>query len=162
MSFFLKGAVSSLPWTISLVIESKVALDRVTKYLIAEDIDLGHIRNQVKIDSDTAIKMENGNFYWLTEAEKVLKKKKEEEEKDEDDDEEKTKEDKKKLQVTQKEESEATSQSNEIQLDSEDPQSDLENQKESVLSSESTEYKLILEDINLNIKKGSFVAILGE
>ena len=166
-----------LPWTISLITESKVALDRITKYLIAEDIQLEHIKTEENGESDTAIKVQNGNFYWLTEEEKVKKKEKEKEEKKEEEkkkEEGKDKKKKKKAIEEKKIEDEksissgpesivVSSQNNQVNLDPENqsPQ-DLESDPEKASSSASTGYKLILEDINLNIKKGSFVAILGE
>ena len=97
-------------------------MDRITKYLIAEDIELDHIKRS---GLDAAIKVKNGNFYWLTEEEKDKIKK------------EKETGDKKKEQTESLSVSTQNNQAN-------------------------TGYKLILEDINLNIKKGSFVAILGE
>ena len=187
-----------LPRTISLIIEAKVALDRVTKYLIAEDIHLDYVKTQEKGESETAIKVEKGNFYWLTEAEKELKKEKEKEEnengekggkkskkkaKEIKNKEKKAKKgkEKNKKQVNEPKENTTvqkvpqsvtsdtlsyviSSQDNEIQanLKATSPilpisPTDLEDQKES-----DSAYKLTLKNINLDIKKGSFVAILGE
>ncbi len=120
----------------------KVSLDRMSKYLIAEEIQSEFIKKNEVDYPDTAIKMKDGNFYWLTEEEKKLKKKKEEEEKQKQAGEEKKEGESPKEE--KKEESPA--------LASEVSSPTDENQGE----------KLILKDLNLEIKKGSFVAILGD
>lgn len=142
----------------SMVMESKVALDRITKYLLSEDIHLDEIQKQENNDSDVAIKVENGNFYWLTEEEKKLKKEKEKEEKEKLEKEEKENNDKKAI------EDKEPPQSSDVILDQENPASnDLEaDKKSSLIEQPNNAYNLILEDINIMIKKGSFVAILGE
>jgi len=154
-----------LQWAITQIVESKVSLDRISKYLQAEDIKLDYIKKEENQISETAIKVENGNFYWLTEEEKMMKKEKEKEKEKKPGDKATVKEEKKKTdkrKVSGELKLNESSQNNEVQLDSEASQTDLENLGSSVLSTEGTGYKLILEDINLNIKKGSFVAILGE
>jgi len=104
----------------------KVSLDRISKFLTAEEINTEYIKKNEIDYPETAIRVKNGNFYWLTEEEKRLKKKREEEENEEGDD---------KKEIVGREEPPAS-----------------ENEGE----------KLILKDINLEIKKGSFVAILGD
>jgi len=93
--------------------------------LTAEEINTEYIKNNEVDYPATAIKMKNGNFYWMTEEEKKLKKKKEEEEENEEDGKKK-----------------------EVVVEEESPAAEGE--------------KLVLKDINLEIKKGSFVAILGD
>ena len=109
----------------------KVSLDRINKFLMAEDIQADYIKKNE--DLDVAINMKNGNFYWLTEEEKKLKTKKEE-----DDEKKKNSEEEKKEVVEEKPVSESCGEG------------------------ESEGEKLILQNIKLDIKKGSFVAILGE
>jgi len=118
------------------MLDLKVSLDRINKYLIAEEIQADFIRKNEVDYPETAIKVKDGNFYWLTEEEKKLKKKKEEEEKNGAKCDEKKEEDPKEEAPAASEVSSPTT----------------ENQGE----------KLILKDINLEIKKGSFVAILGD
>jgi len=112
---------------LSLMIESKISLNRVTKYLLAEEVQRDFITRNNSLNTDTAIKVQNGNFYWLTEEEKQKKKEKEKEEKKEQGDDK------------------------------------IDDQQESVnITSHNAPYRLVLQDINVEIKKSSFVAILGE
>ena len=104
------------------ILDLKVSLDRINKFLTAEEINTEYIKKSEVDYPDTAIRMKNGNFYWLTEEEKKLKKKKEEEEAEE------------KKEIVQEE----------------------------PLATDNEGEKLILKDLNLEIKKGSFVAILGD
>jgi len=111
----------------------KVSLDRINKFLTAEEINTEYIKKNEVDYPGTAVKVKDGNFYWLTEEEKKLKEKKEEEKKN--------KGGEKKNEIIQQEGS------------------------NSEISSPTTENggeKLILKDLNLDIKKGSFVAILGD
>ncbi|RZK11513.1 MAG: hypothetical protein EOO43_19305 [Flavobacterium sp.] len=142
------------------MIESKIALNRVSKYLLAEEVQRDFITQSTSLESDTAIKVQNGNFYWLSEEDKRKKKEKEEEDKKTDD--EKKKDKKKKSQVG---DSNKASVVQSIVVTSHNPPPFIAN-KESVITESVVDqpvpYKLILKDINLEIKKGSFVAILGE
>jgi len=134
----LQDPVKALPDCVSTLLDLKVSLDRINKFLLAEDIKADYIKKNEVDYPETAINIKNGNFYWLTEEEKKLKKKKEEEEAQEgDEDGEKKKEEEK------KEEKPASESSDEIENEGEGE-------------------KMILKDINLDIKKGSFVAILGD
>lgn len=156
-----------------MILESKVAMDRVTKFLLADEIRLDYIKTGNSQDSDQAIKVENGNFYWLTEQEKLLKKKKEEELKNKDQkknkkkNEKKNKKDKKNKKVRENQDSVSSradsvvisTQHNGVQPNGE---SSIATNKEEVQEDSNPDYRLILKDINLSIKKGSFVAILGE
>lgn len=169
-----------------------MAIDRVTKFLQAEDVQLGFIKKGRAEDSDTAIKVQNGSFFWMTEEEKKLKKKmegeKEEEEKQEKlgkgaqyrkEKAKKEKEEKKKKRKEEKlrkkqnkkksrivDRNDSTTIQNESIIISSQKQlgrnlegPDVEG---SDTSAEKHEVKLVTENINLEIKKGSFVAILGE
>jgi len=107
---------------VASILDLKVSLDRINKFLTAEEINTEYIKKSEVDYPDTAIRMKNGNFYWLTEEEKKLKKKKEEEEAEE------------KKEIVQEE----------------------------PLATDNEGEKLILKDLNLEIKKGSFVAILGD
>jgi len=160
-----------------MILESKVAVDRVTKFLLADEVRTDYIKTGKAEDSEQAIKVENGNFYWLTEKEKILKKEKEEELKNKDKkgkgDKKKNKKDKKKRKSVENKESLSSNvdtivvstQNNGIEPNGEETSlaSDKEEvQNGSVLEQENPEYKLVLKDINISIKKGAFVAILGE
>jgi len=106
-------------------------LDRINKFLAAEEINTEYIKKNEVDYPDVAVKVKNGNFYWLTEEEKKLKQKKEEEE--------------------EKQKQEGKEKKQEV------PVSEI-----SSPASENEGEKLILKDINLEVKKGSFVAILGD
>ena len=125
----IQQPLKSLPFMLSLMIESKISLTRVTKYLLAEEVQRDFITRNDSLNTDISVKVQNGNFYWLSEEEKQKKKEKEHEEKKEQDDQKDANSDKEHIDVT---------------------------------SHNDTPYKLVLQDINVEIKKGSFVAILGE
>ena len=108
-----------LPDAFASMIDLKVSLDRMGNFLAAEEIKADYIKKNEINYPNAAIKVKDGNFYWLTEEEKRLKKKKEEGE-----------------------------EKKEIVVQEEPPATEGE--------------KLILKDVNLEIKKGSFVAILGD
>ena len=103
--------------------------------MTAEEINTEYIKKNEVDYPETAIRVKSGNFYWLTEEEKKLKKKKEEEEEEK----QKEAEGEEKQELVQEEEEEAAA---------------------SEVSSEGD--NLILRDINIEIRKGSFVAILGD
>jgi len=156
----LQQPLRSLPYVLTLMIESKISLNRVTKYLLAEEVQRDFITRNSSLNTDIAIKVQNGNFYWLSEEDKRKKKEKEEEEKKE-----KEKKGKKDGDDKKKKSQVADSNKESIVVTSHNPPPA---QKESVVNTESllspsdAPYKLILKDINVEIKKGSFVAILGE
>jgi len=189
----------ALPYTITLFLESRVALNRVSKFLTAEEVKLEYIKSSEEGSSDVAIKMRNGSFYWMSEEEKRLKKEKEEEDKLTEEEKKKKKKqeakEKKERKKREKEEKKkvaqsasTTTQKSSLVVTSYNPQS-LERQRlppqekpekplllsngegneavavasaDSGSTTESNGYRLVLEDVNLEIKKGSFVAILGE
>lgn len=172
-------------------------MNRVVKFLLAEEVQLDYIKTDA--DSDVAIRMRNGNFYWLTEEDKLAKKVKEAEEKEEQEKEKEetqkdkkdmTKEEKKAEKMKLKEEKRIKKEKEKIEkerkkqankkkvkvVDSENINSLTETL---VISSQEqqmpgirgslirsidgeTTYKPVLENINVDIKKGAFVAILGE
>ena len=186
----------ALPYTITLFLESRVALNRVSKFLTAEEVKLEYIKSSEEASSDVAIKMRNGSFYWMSEEEKRLKKEKEEEDKLTEEEkkkkkkrEAKEKKEKKKREKEKKKKkvvhsNSTATQKSSLVVTSYNPQS-LERQRlppqekleepllgeneaaavasqDSASTAESNGYRLVLEDVNLEIKKGSFVAILGE
>lgn len=130
--------------------------------MTAEEVDLSYMKSNE--NSDIAICMKNGNFYWLTEEEKEIKKKMEEEEKE--DDEEKKSEENKSSREKEEEKLEGPiKKRNDVNVNlDENPLllgSQVVNALE-VVENDKLPYKLILKDINIEIKKGSFIAILGE
>ena len=156
----LQMPIKQTPAAISAILDAKVALDRICKFLVAEELQADYIKKNESLSSgETAIQVKNGNFYWLTEEEKTLKKKKEEEEKQKNagsggkPEGKKEKEKKKK----KKEKSQNT--------ESESIKTEEKTENSPTLEGEEGEKKLekpVLKDINLEIKKGSFVAVLGE
>jgi len=154
----LQQPLRTLPYVLTLMIESKISLSRVTKYLLAEEVQRDFITQSSSLDSDTAIKVQNGNFYWLSEEDKKKKKEKEEEDK-------KTEAEKKKKKKKTNDSKKSSTVTESIVVTSHNPPAIAQKESiatESVLSPSDLPYKLILKDINLEIKKGSFVAILGE
>jgi len=147
----LQDPVKALPDCVSTILDLKVSLDRISKFLLAEDIKADYIKRNEVDYPETAIKMTNGNFYWLTEEEKKLKKKKEEEEKEEGEEGDGEKKNKKSLEEEKKE-----------NLLEEKPASESSDENENENGNGNGGEKMILKDINLDIKKGSFVAILGD
>jgi len=154
----LQQPLRTLPYVLTLMIESKISLSRVTKYLLAEEVQRDFITQSSSLDSDTAIKVQNGNFYWLSEEDKKKKKEKEEEDK-------KTEAEKKKKKKKTNDSKKSSTVTESIVVTSHNPPAIAQKESiatESVLSPSDLPYKLILKDINLEIKKGSFVAILGD
>lgn len=144
------------------------------KFLNAEEVQLDYIKRGDINSSETAIKVRNGSFYWLTDEEKRIKKEKQKEEemtpkeKKKYEKEKKKEEKKKKKEEKQRlkdEKKKKISQSQTMNIDSiiistsNQPLLDGQNQTN---SSENSLTRFVVEDVNLEMKRGSFVAILGE
>lgn len=110
--------------------ELDIAINRIEKYLKEDNIDKSFLQANFKPNSDIAIKIENGNFYWVTKREKEIAA-------------EKNKVENKKLSPEE-----------------------LNNKLRSLGLIDNPSYKdeihYVLKNINMTIKKGSFVVILGE
>src|SRR5689334_1271124 len=65
----LSNPIRVLPACVASMLDLKVSLDRINKYLTAEEIQDGFIKKNEVDYPDTAIKVKEGNFYWLTEEE---------------------------------------------------------------------------------------------
>lgn len=138
----LQDIFRNLPNHITLVLEAIISMGRIQKFLLAEEIDTKYIKRNDDWDSDVAIKIQNGFFYWNEPGQK-------------------------------KDLSQIVKKNSQKRLVNAKAVSALEGQvciemasvasssKSSIAESErSSEY--ILKDINLEIKKGSFVAFIGE
>ena len=68
----IQEPIGSFSYTITLIAEAKVALGRITKYLLDDEVNLDYIKRESHPDSETAVKVRNGNFYWKSEAESRL------------------------------------------------------------------------------------------
>ena len=88
------------------LLQGQVSLERLEKFMFSEDIDTSYIKKSESENSQTAIKIKNGNFYWNKGK----------------------------------------------------SQEEIQDKQESFSDSDQP----ILKNINMDIKKGSFVAILGE
>ncbi len=130
----------SLPDSFAFALSLKVSIDRLTKFISTPELKLEYIQKN-NVDEDTAIKVQNGNFYWLSEEEKKIKKEAEAAEKGE----EAPKAEEEKKQEEPEE------------LDKQPLDSVAEIKEE-----EKVPIKYVLKDINLHVKKKSFVAVLGE
>mgnify|MGYP002620850355 FL=1 len=108
--------------------EARVSSARIESYLKEDDIDTSYILKDENPNDDYAVTIENGSFYWVTEAEKAAAAERNREEL------------RKKLPKDQQDKIEILT----------NPQDVIEGNT------------WVLKDINMKIKKGSFVAILGE
>ena len=138
----LQDIFRNLPNHITLVLEAIISMGRIQKFLLAEEIDTKYIKKNDDWDSDVAIKIQNGFFYWNEPGQKkdlsqIVKKNSQ------------------KRSVNAKAVSALEGQVC-IEMASMASSS-----KSSIAESERSS-KYILKDINLEIKKGSFVAFIGE
>ncbi|XP_059669697.1 ABC transporter C family member 3-like [Cornus florida] len=60
----LQQPMSSLPDTISLLVQTKVSLDRIASFLSQEDLQPDVVEKLPRGSSDTAIEIVDGNFSW--------------------------------------------------------------------------------------------------
>ena len=60
----LQVPIYNLPDTMSMIIQTKVSLDRIASFLRLDDLQSGVIEKQPRGSSDTAIEIVNGNFSW--------------------------------------------------------------------------------------------------
>lgn len=131
-----------MPTRISYALEFKVSQERVSKFLLAKEIQTGYIRREHENSANVSIKITNGNFYWR--------------------DMDKTGEVMPKSLADKERKSAGQTRFSELELAS---TTSIENQAlldDISDSSEDQVNKLILKNINLEVKKGAFVAILGE
>ncbi|KAK9666325.1 hypothetical protein RND81_14G177500 [Saponaria officinalis] len=60
----LQEPIYNLPDTISMIIQTKVSLDRIASYLSLDDLDPSNIERVPKDESDVAVEIRGGNFSW--------------------------------------------------------------------------------------------------
>lgn len=62
----LNIAIYEIPSTINSVIETNVSMERLTKFLLAEEIDTSFIEksNEVPVEGDDAVEIKNATFLW--------------------------------------------------------------------------------------------------
>ncbi len=113
----VQGPVFNIGNILNDLLQGQVSMERVQKFMFNEEIDTSYIAQSMVPASENAIKIANGNFYWV----------KNEKQHSSDDDDNKNK----------------VKNSADYQKLVEPPQ-------------------LILKNINMEIKRGSFIAILGE
>lgn len=133
-----------LPSHINFVLEASISLGRIQKFLLAEEIDTKFIKRNDEWNSDIALKVENGFFYWNEPGQK--------------------KDIRQKVRKSSRKESlksKNSNASNQIAIEMNDRRSSVASSQSSVAESERSSL-YILKNINLEIKKGSFVAIIGE
>ena len=191
----LQQPLRSLPENITELLDCYVGIKRIQDFLLAEEINTDCIKHNDKNTPNIAIKIENGNFYWVeTNKEKPetndVSRNNGDEEKTEKGyaqmesfssrDESKQKatpdqnqniqlrliEAKSPVRDLSKSETENEESKNKnVDLESPDNFESVKNPTESTLMDEKDEgstQNYILKDINLEIQKGSFVAIIGE
>ena len=180
----LQWPLRLLPSQITNLIECFVGIKRIENYLMSEEIDTKYIKKNDKNIPDVAIKIQNGNFFWVDPEEK--KKNEEAKEKGKGSNNNEKNNSKKEDTKTQKPEGNSGGQislqmsstiytSTLQSLDDEEtvkggkqrPGStvasltDLLAEDEINKSDQNQDY-YVLKDINLEIQKGSFVAFIGE
>ncbi|KAG0495993.1 hypothetical protein HPP92_000608 [Vanilla planifolia] len=65
----LQEPIYNLPDTISMVIQTKVSLDRISSFLRLEDLQNNVVERLPKCSSDVAIEVSDGNFSWVLSSE---------------------------------------------------------------------------------------------
>ncbi|KAL4579999.1 hypothetical protein LXL04_016171 [Taraxacum kok-saghyz] len=60
----LQESAYTFPQTVSMIIQTKVSLDRIASFLRLEDLDSDMVENVPRDTSDNAIEIINGNFSW--------------------------------------------------------------------------------------------------
>lgn len=162
----LTGPIRALPSIITMGLEAKVAMARVDKFLKAEELTTKDLVYTNDPTNPIAIKIENGSFYWLSAEEK--KKKQEAKEKEEKEKEKKNKKEKKakKKEKTKKtepaEESKEDTEANKSLVVSSNLSENLSSTTEKSEIADSSEDQYVLKDLDIEIKRGEFVAILGD
>ncbi|VFR02406.1 unnamed protein product [Cuscuta campestris] len=63
----LQDAISNLPGTVSMMVQTKVSLCRIASFLSLDDLDLGSIERVHR--SEAAVEISEGNFSWVPSAE---------------------------------------------------------------------------------------------
>ncbi|KAJ0046709.1 hypothetical protein Pint_03904 [Pistacia integerrima] len=70
----LQGPMDALPDTISMIIQTRVSLDRIASFLRLDDLQSDVVERQQRGCSDTALEIIDGNFSWdLTSPNQTLK-----------------------------------------------------------------------------------------
>lgn len=141
----LQDPLRFLPVQLTTLLESMIAVNRLQKFLLAEEIDTKYIKRHDGWGSDVALKIQNGFFYWNEPGQKK-------------DLHQKVKKNSQKRSVSAKTISPTEGQ---VCIEMSERKESAVSSKSSIAESErSSQY--ILKDINLEIKKGSFVAFIGE
>ncbi|KMT00724.1 hypothetical protein BVRB_9g220080 [Beta vulgaris subsp. vulgaris] len=60
----LQGPIYNLPDTISMIIQTKVSLDRIASFLCLDDLELDTVERLPRGTSEVAIEINEGNFSW--------------------------------------------------------------------------------------------------
>lgn len=126
---------------VSTLVDSNISMKRLEKFLSAEEIDQSYIKQDYTLSNPTALKISNGNFSWKST-------------------EKKTPEATTKIKILQKDSNTA------LELTSNMPPNDqLKDLSETLPDSASQNEggkAFRLQEINLEIQKGAFVAIIGD
>lgn len=138
----LQDPLRFLPTQLTTMLESMIAIERIQNFLLAEEIDTRFIKRNDGFSSDVSLKVQNGFFYWNEPGQK--------------------KDIVHKIKKSPKKGSMTSPLNGQVAIELM-PRKDsaASSHKSSVAESERSA-RYILKDINLEIKKGSFVAIIGE
>ena len=146
----IKGSMSYFQWIYRNFSKTEVSINRIEELLLWEEIESSIIHQEVDESNENAIKIENSSFFWgfdhiSDEDIKDYHKKKEE-----------------KLKENKNNENNKPS-SNEESKSNENNKTSEENEESKEASNVKTlEERVVLKSINLKIKKGEFVAIIGD
>ena len=155
----LQGPLLMLPMIINSLIEAMISMNRVQKFLLTEEIMTGCIDYDQVQDNPVVISVSNGNFYWNRKGEAAKDIERKENEK-------KDKENNRKssIKVDRKDINKSDSVSDLVGSKVYSSQDNKVQQTQVLDADIPTEevYTPILKDINIEIQKGQFVAIVGE
>ena len=172
----IQEPIRTLPWTISNLLEVLISMKRIEKYLQQDEVDPSRIiiNEEDTISKDISIKIENGNFSWgveiQNESEKETLNKISENTKllDSDQEEKYNNKNMKSFNSSKPGDKNINRSYNKDNINSIDDS--LRSEKYDIIvesNNQSIEMtpenvKIVLKNINLEIKKGEFVCIIGE
>ena len=64
----LKGPVFNIGNIMNDLLQGQVSLERVQKFMFADEVDTSYIDRSRDSLNSTAVKIQNGNFYWVDKA----------------------------------------------------------------------------------------------
>lgn len=174
MLMSIQYPLRAVPESVTQIVDCLVSVNRMQEFLLTEEIDTTCIKRNDKSLPNVALKIENGNFYWVEatkeklEASVDLRTNADQKKSNEGYIQMKSSRSeasKKKALKGSKDEDDGIQMSQNIDLESPETIESAKIPTESTLIDEKEEGRTqsyVLKDINLEIQQGSFVAIIGE